>query len=255
MSRLVDFTENGRIRGNDVDHGQTCLKKRKMAKLTEKAKLESGRRHVVAAFANHWRGILRNDDDLTNERVSCFLAGSDSARQRLADCFYGRKHVQQMASLSSTEICETLSPWLEHALRYWLDHCGGGDDFLEDLPTAEYVSIVCLHHSGHLMIDRYPGEGVLYDDLYERMLSGVSSGGVLRIYKSTGECFTPSEARSVRAGIRRDLLSGIAESLDTDPWVISMEPEFGWGTRGFEDEDFERVVIVEVNDFRECPDE
>jgi hypothetical protein len=120
-----------------------------------------------------------------------------------------------VTSLSTTEIRETLGPWLERALRYWLekyDDIGDpeGDGFLAELPTAEYVSIIHSHHSfaGRMLIDRYPGERVLYDDLYERLRSGFSSGGVLRIYKATGERFTPSEARSVRAGIRRDLLAG-----------------------------------------------
>ncbi len=40
------------------------------------------------------------------------------------------------------------------------------------------------------MVDRYPGDRVAYDDLYERLLSGFSCGGVLRIFKSTGERFT-----------------------------------------------------------------
>jgi hypothetical protein len=143
---------------------------------------------------------------------------------------------------------------VEHALRYWLDeydHIGDpkGDDFLAELSTAEYVSIVCLHHTGSMLIDRYPGERVFYDDLYERMLSGFSSGGVLRIYKATGERFTPSEARSARAGIRRDLLQGIASAGDEDPWVFNIQAQVCWQSAGFEGEDLDRVVIAEVNDY------
>jgi hypothetical protein len=99
-----------------------------------------------------------------------------------------------------------------------------------------------------MLIDRYPGERGLYDDLYERMLSGFSSGGILRIYKATGERFTPSEARSARAGIRRDLLQGIASAGDEDPWVFNMQARVCWQSAAFEGEDLERVVIAEVND-------
>ena len=220
--------------------------------------LELARGRVIAAFAAHWRSILWSYKDIAKERADCFFAGSASAQERLARSFYDREHARQMASLSTTEIRETLGPWLEHALRYWLDEHNeigdpAGDNFLDELPTAEYVSIVYLHSSfaGPMLIDRYPGERVPYDDLYERMLSGFSSGGVLRIYKSTGECYTPSEARSMRAGIRQDLLSEIlSQEGEHHPWQFDMEAEGKWKTEGFEGEDFERVVMVEVNDYR-----
>ena len=223
-------------------------------------RLELARQNVVAAFATHWRRILRSRKDIARERADCFFAGSASARERMARKFYSREHAQQMASLNVTEIRETLEPWLDHALRSWLDEDDDvgpeGDSLLAELPTAEYVSIVSPHHTacpllGSMLVDRYPGERAGYDDLYERMLSGFSSGGVLRIYKSTGERFTPSEARSVRAGIRDDLLSGIESAGDDDPWVFDMEAEGNWETAGFEGEDLTRVVIVEVNDFGE----
>jgi len=190
---------------------------------------------------------------MARKREDFFLAGSDSARKRMARSFYSREHARKMASLKNTEICETLSPWLEHAVEYWCEQYedidpSAGDDFLAELPTAEYVSIVHTHHSGEMLMDRYPGERWVYDDLYERLLSGCSCGGVLRIYKATGERFTPFEARSVRAGIRRELLEGIADAGDDDPWVFDMNAEGNWETAGFEGEDLERVVIVEVND-------
>jgi hypothetical protein len=178
----------------------------------------------------------------------------------MARSFYSREHAQQMASLSDTEIRELLKPWLDHALQSWLDEDNDigpeGDSFLAELPTAEYVSIVSPHYSacplfGTMLIDRYPGARVAYDDLYERLLSGSSVGGVLRIFKSTGEIFTPSEARSVRSGIRNDLLSGINSARDDDPWVFDMNAEGKWETEGFEGEDLTRVVIVEVNSYGE----
>ena len=223
-------------------------------------KLERARQTVVTAFATHWRRILRSRRDIAKERADCFFAGSSSARERMARKFYGREHAQQMASLNAVEILEMLEPWLDHALKSWIEGCDDvgaeGDSSLAELPTAEYVSIVYPHSSagallGRMRIDRYPGERAAYDDLYERLLSGFSIGGVLRIYKSTGERFTPSEARSVRAGIRDDLLSGIESAGDDDPWVFDMEAEGNWETAGFEGEDLTRVVIVEVNDFGE----
>lgn len=214
------------------------------------------RQRVIDAFATHWRRVLRSRRDLARDRASCFLAGSASVRNRLSRAFYGREHARNMARLTTTEIREALSPRLERAIQYWLDEYEGigdpvGDDFLAELPTAEYVSIVYLHYSfaGRMSIDRYPGERVLYDDLYERMLSGFSRGGVLRIYKATGERFTPLDARSARAGIRRDLLSGIRSSGDEDPWVFDMEAEGKSETAGFEGEDLKRVVVVEVNNY------
>jgi len=208
---------------------------------------------VLAAFTAHWRKIFRTRADIAKDRADCFFAGSTSARQRLAHAFYDRDHARQMASLDAMEIGETLEPWLEHALPYWLDEYGAigdsaGDDFLAELPTAEYVCIVCPHQSiaGGLLIDRYPGERVLYDDLYERALSGVSCGGVIRIYKATGEPFTPAESRSARAGIRRDLLAGIA-GAGTTIRGLRHGAEGNSVHADFDDEDFERVVIVGVS--------
>lgn len=218
--------------------------------------LEAARQRVVAAFQHHWGKLLRSRRDIAKEREDYFLAGSSTARARLSRRFYSREHARQMGCLTPTEARESLSPWLEHAVRYWLDECShigypDGDDFLAELPTAEYVSIVTAHESfaGRTLIDRYPGERFPYDDLYERMLSGYSRGGVLRIYKSTGEGFTSSEARSALAGIVRELHMGIADAGDEDPWVFSTQLQSSWQTVGFAGEDCSRVVICEVNDY------
>ena len=198
--------------------------------------------------------MVRSSKDIARDRADFFFAGSPSARERLARDFYGREHARRVASLSATGIRESLSPLLEHALRYWLaeyEHIGdpAGDDFLAELPTAEYVSIVSLHTSfaGGTLIDRYPGERALYDDLYERMLPGFSTGGVLRIYKSTGERFTSFESRSARAGIMRDLREGIASAGDENPWIVSAQPQRSFEGTGFDGEARDRVVIVEVS--------
>lgn len=214
-------------------------------------RFDAARGRVVAAFAAHWSRIARSRKDIAKERADHFFAGSRSAKERLARAFYGREHARQMARLNDTEIQELLSPWLEHALRYWLDWYDqigdpAGDDFLAELPTAEYVSIVTRPHSGAVLIDRYPGERVLYDDLYERMLAGFSTGGVLRIYKSTGERFTPSESRSARAGIIRDLRAGIMSTGDEDDRILDTQSEGLWDVAGFEGEDRDRVVMIEA---------
>jgi len=217
---------------------------------SEDDRLEIPRQRVADAFANHWRGLLQSGEDISFDRSHCFFAGSPSAQAGMAVRFYGHEHVQKMASLTDIQIHETLSPWLENALRYWLDSCDDddGDDFLDRVATSEYVSIFHPHGRGSMRLGRYPDDRAEYDDLYERTLAGVSVGGVLRIYKSTGEQFTPSEMKSVRAGIRKDLLSGIADAGDDEPWAISMDANCGWGTEGFENEDYERVVITEIND-------
>ena len=154
---------------------------------TPNENVETACQRVVAAFAAHWGRIVRSRKDIAKERADFFFAGSPSAQERLARDFYGHQHARRMASLTGTDIRESLSPWLEHALRCWLDqydHIGdpGGDDFLAELPTAEYVSIASPHEgfTEGLLIDRYPDGRALYDDLYERMLSGFSRGGVLR---------------------------------------------------------------------------
>ena len=222
------------------------------------SKYETAKGRVVDAFATHWSKILQSRKDIALDRACHFLAGSESAQMRLARKFYGREHAKQMATLNANEIEYMLSPWLEHALQHYFEFyedtaTAQKYDFLAELPKAEYVSIVHLHGTrsdieDFPMIDRYPGDRVAYDDLYERLLSGVSCGGVLRIYKSTGERFSRSEARSVRAGIRRELLWGIADDGDDEVhWEFNMDAEGIWDSPGFEDEDFECVIVVEVH--------
>jgi hypothetical protein len=225
----------------------------------EAEKLEFAHQRVLAAFAAHWGRILQSDNDVASERAYGFLAGSASARERLSRSFYSREHARRMASLSPREIDETLQPWLGHALRYWLldelgEFEGRGGTFLDELPTGEYVTIVCHHHrDGEASVDRYPGAHAYYDDLYERLLAGCSCGGVLRVYKSTGEVITPSEARSMRAGIKRELLSVIASEGSDYEWQFNMEAQDRWEIGDFEGEDSERVVVVEVNDLDQIP--
>ena len=113
-------------------------------------KFETARQCVIAAFSAHWRKIFRSRRDIAKERSDCFFAGSASARERMARNSYDREHARQLASFSDTEIRELLSPWLNHAVQTWLDEGNEigseGDDFLAELPTAEYVSIVSPHY-------------------------------------------------------------------------------------------------------------
>lgn len=220
-----------------------------VSRRTPTANLDIARARVVKAFATHWRSILKKPGNIAKRRADCFFAGSKAEQESLARTFYGRKHAEKMASLNSNETCDMLSPWLEHALKYWLDEMSMEDYFLKELPTGEYVTIINAYASygNGVLIDRYPGKRALYDDLYERLLGGsISTGGIIRVYKSTGEAFTPSEARTARAGIRNDLLDGIDESADEAPWSITMKPK-GCKTVSIEGEDLRRVVIAEVH--------
>ncbi len=226
-------------------------------KSSSASRLKHARECVVTGFADHWRRVLRSRKDIAKERADCFFAGNPATQLRLARSFYGREHAHLMAKLSTAEIREMLSPWLEHALRHWQEW-DLADSYLAKIATAEYVSIIDRSCHGHIplpgfsgapMVDRYPSNEVVYDDLYERLMSGFSCGGVLRIYKSTGERFTPFEARSARAGIRRDLLGGMASAGDDDPWDFNMNAEECWEISAFAGEDLNRVIVVEVNDF------
>ena len=54
----------------------------------------------------------------------------------------------------------------------------------------------------------------------------------------------------MRAGIRRHLLSCILSEEGRDhSWQFDMEAEGKWETEGFEGEDFEHVVMLEVNSY------
>ncbi len=229
----------------------------KNARSSSAKRLELARQWVVTAFADHWRRVLRSRKDLAKDRAECFFAGNPTTQLRLARSFYGREHAELMANLSSAEIRETLSPWLEHAVRYWQE-LDLEESYLTKIATAEYVSIIDKSRHGHTplpgfsdapMVARYPSNEAAYDDLYERLLGGFSCGGVLRIYKSTGESFTPFEARSARAGIRLDFLDGIASADDEDPWIFNMYADESWRTAAFTGEDSNRVIVVEVNNF------
>ena len=220
-----------------------------VSRKSQASNLNYARARVVKAFATHWRSILKKPGNIAENRADCFFAGSTAEQESLARTFYGRKHAEKMAGLNSNEIRDMLSPWLEHALKYWLDGKSMENFFLKELPTGEYVTIINAYTSygSGVLIDRYPGKRAFYDDLYERLLGGsISTGGIIRVYKSTGEAFTPTETRTSRVGIRNDLRDGINEAADEDPWIITMKPK-GGNIVHMDGEDLRCVVIAEVH--------
>lgn len=207
---------------------------------------------IVSAFSAHWAKLARSRRDVAAERETCFFAGSSAARATMARRFYRREHAKEIAALTDAQVRASLAPRLGHAARYWVDHPELIDNGLEgsllrELPTKEYVTIVHSYHDRAYLIDRYPGERVLYDDLYERVCAGFSVGGTLRIYKSTGEPFGLAEARSVRAGVRDELVSGARSAGDGGNWETSL-PAQELRTPGFEREDLSCVVVIEVRE-------
>ena len=211
---------------------------------------------VVAGFLRHWRTVLkrvRRGDDVAAERAERFLAASASARLRIAKRFYGEGHAARMAALNPAQVRELLAPWIELAVdpnpdtpisSLWLRQERPSESQCRSLPTSEYVLVIDLH-AGGTSVDRYPGDGAYYDDLYERSASGFSAGGHVRLFKATGEPFTASEARSAYAGMRTDFLHG-AKDADDDEWEAH-------GPDGFDD--FQVVMRVNMRVDEESSEE
>lgn len=93
------------------------------------------------------------------------------------------------------------------------------------------------------MVDRFPGDDACYDDIYERVASGCSTGGRVRLFKATGEPFTAGEARSAYAMIRTQLLcqagaeEGDAWDADGPEFVDDFQVVMWVQERGGEDDD------------------
>jgi len=209
---------------------------------------------VAKAFLDHWRSIRRSRRDLAKQHRDCFLAGSSTARLSLARRFYARDHVRHLADLTSAEVLTALAPWLDHAVRYAFETRRNNAErrsFLNELPVAEYVTIIHFHGDHDWRVDPYPHEQGPYDDLYERVLAGRSSGGVIRLYKSTGEAFMRSEVRSVWAAMKNELLLGAESAGDETPWALHDNGRDFWvpDMELFQNEDSSRVVVVEVNEY------
>ena len=181
---------------------------------------------VAVAFLDHWREVLDRlvaGEDLASARADRFLAGSPAARLRIARRFYSVERARRLAGLSESEVCELLEPWLEIAVEYCLGEETEREDirsFLRSCPTSEYMMVVEYFNRASL-VDRYPGDAAGYDDLYERTAAGCSVGGIARVFKSTGEEFTPMERRSAVAGLKRAFSDGYADAGDDEPWTCS----------------------------------
>lgn len=183
---------------------------------------------VVAGFMRHWRSVLtrvRRGEDVAAERAGRFLAVSAPARLRIAKRFYSEDHAARMAALEPAAVRELLSPWIDLAVDpncdapdslFWLRWERPGESKCRSFPTSEYVMVVELHAGGTL-VDRFPGDDAYYDDIYERVASGCSVGGRVRLFKATGEPFTPGETRSAQAAIRTSLLR-TAKGEGDDEW-------------------------------------
>lgn len=190
---------------------------------------------VVAGFMRHWRKVLRRvrrGEDVAAERAERFLAVSAPARLRIARRFYGEEHAARMAALEPAAVRELLAPWIDLAVDpncdapnslFWLRWERPGESKCRSLSTSEYVMVV-ESHAGGVLVDRFPGDDACYDDIYERVASGYSTGGRVRLFKATGEPFTAGEARSAYAMIRTQLLCQ-AGAEEGDQWDAD-GPEF-----------------------------
>ncbi len=210
---------------------------------------EEVKKVVVTAFLDHWEQLRERlvvGEDLATARADRFLAGSPQARLRIARRFYSAEHAGRLAALAESEVRELLEPWLKIAIDYYrLQAEVERQDVLSRLrtcPTSEYLMVV-ERYAGGLLVDRYPGDDSFYDDVYERTAAGCSSGGIVRVFKSTGEAFTLGERRSAEAGIKREFAIGYADAGDDEPWVCSV-----WGTV----DDREVAVCIE-EDHEEPP--
>lgn len=184
---------------------------------------------AVSVFRKHWRAVgarIRKREKVAQRRSHAFLAGSERVRRSLATSFYSRAHVESLAAMSTEDVVEWLSPWLLAAIAYATDEDAGIDDprkFLRSLVKSEYVAIV--EYVRDRIIYPLPDESVRYGDLYAST-AGASRGATVRVYKSTGEYFTPSERRSAEAGIRDNIVgTALADGDAPGRWQLMFSDE------------------------------
>lgn len=201
---------------------------------------------VVATFLRHWRDVLQRllaGEDVAAQRSKFVLAGSTPAEQRIARRLYDIGHARHLAAMDRTNVARCLEPWTDAAFEFATGDVTMRDEpyaaFVESLVRAEYVVMVdrCgdLDEEAVPMVCPLPDERVTYGDLYE-LSAASSTGGVIRICKSTGTPFTASERRSAQAGIRRDFYANAA---------ADGEPRSAW-TLLFHDEDDARFLVVQA---------
>jgi hypothetical protein len=184
------------------------------------------RRVAVRAAMDNWRSTLKDiksGKDLAASLGWRVLAGSESARQRCAKAHFSEEHFEHLTSLDFAAVLQQLKPWLEDAIIYLLGEDDPDDtedrkrrDFaLLELVNCQYVAVFFSFGADEecdppSIVQGFPLESVMYGDLYEFTAAGVSCGGTLYLYKSTGEPFLPGERRSAIAGIRRNFFANAA---------------------------------------------
>lgn len=151
----------------------------------------AARRAAAAAFRSYWTTIaerLEQGDLLFKERHDSFFALDEHEQYRLARAFYTATRAREFAALLDSSVADQLSVWLDQAIDVSEDESLSP---IERLVRGEYVILVL--RGGYVSyVTPYPGD-VLYDDIYELTASGISSGGQVLIYKSTGEPFDDEE--------------------------------------------------------------
>ncbi len=186
---------------------------------------------LCRSFSEHWKATVARQaggEDVAAEEAPCFLGGSPGARLRHARRFYSRAHCELMAALTEEETPAQLGALLPRLLECASDPLVSRrrveqERLLREVLTSEYVAFVRRAGRGRSWVAyRYPGGGY-YDDLYEWLAGGLSIGGRLELFKSTGEPFTPLERRSAMAGIRRDIIGQArVEDAETD-WRLEFD--------------------------------
>jgi hypothetical protein len=158
---------------------------------------EAARRAVIAAFQAHWANLvarLERGEAVAGEQHDAFFALEERDRSRLAQRFYTLERALKFAALSDEQAAEQLAAWLDDVtglVDFDIDEPGDGLKQRDRLVRSEYV---CLVRDGGIVSFAVPyPDDVLYDDIYELTASGVSPGGQVLLYKSTGERFSDEE--------------------------------------------------------------
>ena len=205
---------------------------------------EQLRKHAARAALNYWRSLMRAvraGKDLASEHEGRFLAGSKKSRTRLARDFYSKAHLAKLVALTRAQVVDRLTPWLESAidaaLEWESDEPAKQRRFLTRLVRSQHVVRVEHHDGGSPIVDGHPNEEALYGDLYELSASGASVGGIIYLYKATGEPFAPVDRRITVNGMRREFYVNAASDGDAESW------DFTW----LADYDDNRMIVVSVD--------
>ena len=158
---------------------------------------EAALRAVIGAFRAHWVSLaarLERGEAVAGERYDAFFALEERDQSRLAERFYTLERALKFAALSDEQAAEQLAAWLDDvtgSVDFDIDEPEDGLKRLDRLVRSEYVCLVLDGESVSFAVP-YPDD-VMYDDIYELTASGVSPGGQVLLYKSTGEPFSEEE--------------------------------------------------------------